>query len=60
VLAGLLFGGERGLLAGYWGLGRLMASLGDLLVKVESGYVRLYAFGLGLGGVLLLLWGVLR
>ncbi|GIW29769.1 MAG: hypothetical protein KatS3mg070_3132 [Meiothermus sp.] len=37
-----------------------MASLGDLLVKVESGYVRLYAFGLGLGGVLLLLWGVLR
>ncbi|MDW8482365.1 MAG: NADH-quinone oxidoreductase subunit L [Meiothermus sp.] len=60
VLAGLLLGGDRGLLAGFGGLGGLVGGLGNLLARLETGALRFYLAGLLVALVLLLAWGVLR
>ncbi|WP_337867545.1 NADH-quinone oxidoreductase subunit L [Meiothermus sp.] len=59
-LAELLFGGDRGLLAGFAGLGNLMGGLGSLLARLETGSLRFYLAGLLVALVLLVGWGVMR
>lgn len=59
-LAELLFGTDRGLLAGFTGLGTLTGGLGTLLARLETGYLRYYAAGLLIAVALLIGWGVTR
>jgi NADH-quinone oxidoreductase subunit L len=59
-LAELLFEADKGLLAGFAGLGNLMGGLGSLLAKLETGALRFYLAGLLVALVLLVGWGVLR
>ncbi len=59
-LAELLFGGDKGILAGFAGLGNLMGGLGSLLARLETGALRFYLAGFVLALVLLVGWGVLR
>ncbi|HEU4741523.1 MAG TPA: NADH-quinone oxidoreductase subunit L [Meiothermus sp.] len=59
-LGNLLFDGDRGLLTGFGWLGTLTAGIGNLLARLETGYIRFYAAGLVVGAVLLLIWGVTR
>ncbi|GAO75584.1 proton-translocating NADH-quinone oxidoreductase chain L [Meiothermus ruber H328] len=59
-LAELLFGGDKGLLAGFAGLGNLVGGLGSLLARLETGSLRFYLAGLLVALVLLVGWGVLR
>lgn len=59
-LAELLFETDKGLLAGFAGLGNLISGLGSLLVKLETGALRFYLAGLVFALVLLVGWGVLR
>jgi NADH-quinone oxidoreductase subunit L len=59
-LAELLFGGDKGLLAGFMGLGGLVGGLGSVLTKLQTGALRFYIAGLVIALVLLVGWGVLR
>jgi NADH-quinone oxidoreductase subunit L len=59
-LAGVLFNADRGILAGFTGLGSLVGGLGRLLASLQTGALRLYMVGLMIALVLLLGWGVLR
>jgi NADH-quinone oxidoreductase subunit L len=59
-LAELLFEGDKGLLAGFAGLGSLVGGLGSLLARLETGSLRFYLAGLLVALVLLVGWGVLR
>jgi len=59
-LAELLFGGDKGLLTGFMGLGGLVGGLGSVLTKLQTGTLRFYMAGLVIALALLVGWGVLR
>jgi len=59
-LAELLFGGDKGLLTGFMGLGGLVGGLGSVLTKLQTGALRFYMAGMIIALVLLVGWGVLR
>ncbi|MER3444126.1 MAG: NADH-quinone oxidoreductase subunit L [Meiothermus sp.] len=59
-VAKILFDADNGVLTGFQWLGSVTGTLGGLLARLETGYLRFYAAGLLVAAVLLILVGVIR